>query len=395
MTRLKVLSRSATFAWSPKQLHSRSLAAGTTAQQFDASFSSAAVIDLCPLDDLTADGRLDLNPSVSANVEQRFHKIVWSSFGDAADQSNGLIIGGCDNGVISFYNPQLFGKDKSAKVHESRSHSGHVMALDVNPFQPKLICSGAANSELFIWDLHQPTQPMSPGPKQQPFDQVVSVQWNRKVEHILGTLNAEKALIWDLRKADGPILSMGDLGGRTQWRHLSWHPEEATSLCISSEDDNYPVVQKWDVRFATTPVQHMQFHQRGIVAMDWCPADPDLLVTGGKDHKLFLVNPNTGQFLAEIPYASRNWPHQVSWCDWNPNLIGCASLDGRVTIYSLVGGAESGNASSQQASPAVVPKLADSFPGADFSTFNQTAVAASAAAPIAKPEDTVKLPNVP
>uniref|UniRef100_A0A914W660 Uncharacterized protein n=1 Tax=Plectus sambesii TaxID=2011161 RepID=A0A914W660_9BILA len=129
--------------------------------------------------------------------------------------------------------------------------------------------------------------------------------------------------------------------------------------------------------------------------MDWCPADPDLLVTGGKDHKLFLVNPNTGQFLAEIPYASRNWPHQVSWCDWNPNLIGCASLDGRVTIYSLVGGAESGNASSQQASPAVVPKLADSFPGADFSTFNQTAVAASAAAPIAKPEDTVKLPNVP
>ncbi len=41
------------------------------------------------------------------------------------------------------------------------------MALDISPLQSKLLCSGGANSELFVWDLQQPNQPMSPGPIQQ------------------------------------------------------------------------------------------------------------------------------------------------------------------------------------------------------------------------------------
>lgn len=42
------------------------------------------------------------------------------------------------------------------------------------------------------------------------------VQWNRKVEHILGSLTSDRALIWDLRKNDAPILTMGDLGNRVR-----------------------------------------------------------------------------------------------------------------------------------------------------------------------------------
>lgn len=55
---------------------------------------------------------------------------------------------------------------------------------------------------------------------------------------------------------------------------------------------------------------------RGITSMEWCSADPDLLLTCGKDTKLYLWNPNTGQFLAEVPYSARNWPNLVSIIDF-------------------------------------------------------------------------------
>jgi hypothetical protein len=48
------------------------------------------------------------------------------------------------------------------------------------------------------------------------------------------------------------------------------------------------------------------------MSLCWCVADPDLLLTCAKDMHLFMWNPNTGQLLAEIPNAARNWPNQVS-----------------------------------------------------------------------------------
>ncbi len=76
---------------------------------------------------------------------------------------------GCDNGVIALYDARkLFnGEGSAAKISQSQAHTGHVLSLDANPFQAKLIASGASVSEVFIWDLQQPATPMAPGPKQQ------------------------------------------------------------------------------------------------------------------------------------------------------------------------------------------------------------------------------------
>ena len=50
---------------------------------------------------------------------------------------------------------------------ETTNHTGAVRCLDVNPFQPNLLVSGASESEIYIWDLNNPTTPMSPGNKTQ------------------------------------------------------------------------------------------------------------------------------------------------------------------------------------------------------------------------------------
>ena len=68
-----------------------------------------------------------------------------------------------------------------ALVAQTSQHTGAVRTLDVNPFQPNLLASGASESEIFIWDLTNPSTPMSPGNKLHPLEDISGVAWNRQV----------------------------------------------------------------------------------------------------------------------------------------------------------------------------------------------------------------------
>jgi protein transport protein SEC31 len=43
---------------------------------------------------------------------------------------------------------------------------------------------------------------------------------------------------------------------------VAWHPEIATQLCLSSDDDHTPFMQLWDLRFSSSPVRILEGHQR-------------------------------------------------------------------------------------------------------------------------------------
>ncbi len=71
-----------------------------------------------------------------------------------------------------------------AIVHQNSQHNGAIRTLDVNPFQPNLLVSGAGESEIFIWDLNNLTTPMSPGNKIHPLEDITGVAWNRQVLNV-------------------------------------------------------------------------------------------------------------------------------------------------------------------------------------------------------------------
>lgn len=50
--------------------------------------------------------------------------------------------------------------------------------------------------------------------------------------------------------------------GQVRWKAVEWHPAVATQLCLASEDDSNPVVQLWDLRFATTPIKTLEGHSK-------------------------------------------------------------------------------------------------------------------------------------
>jgi protein transport protein SEC31 len=48
---------------------------------------------------------------------------------------------------------------------------------------------------------------------------------------------------------------------------VAWHPEVATQMCLSSEDDHTPVIQLWDLRYATSPLKSLENHKRFVVVV--------------------------------------------------------------------------------------------------------------------------------
>lgn len=242
---------------------------------------------------------------------------------------------------------------------QQNKHSGSVSAIDFNPFQANLLATGASESEIFIWDLNNITNPMTPGTKVTPNEDVLSVNWNKQVQHILATLFASKCVIWDLRKNE-PIIKLHDAQSRVRWRALQWNPEVATQMWIGSDEDSAPSVQLWDLRYATAPAKSINIHQRGVLGLTWCTKDSDLMVSSGKDNKILCWNPNSevpeGEILSEIA-TTNQWCFDVSWCPRNPAIIAGCSFEGTVSVYSLFGGSVS--------TVQTTNKIADSFPGMD------------------------------
>lgn len=338
--KVKEIERTANVAWSPAKQHPIYMVAGTAAQQLDATFSTSAALEVYHLN--LTDPSLDMPLVSSIPSDCRFHKVVWGPHGMSdSSHSAGVVVAGADNGSVYYYDAAgLIEGDEDCLMFKNNKHVGAVKALDFNPFQTNLLASGASDSEIYIWDLNKPDNPMTPGAKSQPPEEVACVSWNKQVQHILGSTFAARCVVWDLRKNE-PIIKISDSMSRIKSKIVSWHPDVATQLCLSSEDDHTPVIQLWDLRYATSPVKQLENHTRGVLDIAWCPQDSDLLLSCGKDNRILCWNPNSnvqgGEVVYELP-TSNQWCFDVKWCPRNPAVISSSSFDGHVTVYSLMGG---------------------------------------------------------
>ncbi|XP_019850594.1 PREDICTED: protein transport protein Sec31A-like [Amphimedon queenslandica] len=356
MGRVKEIKRTANVAWSPRSIQSMYLAAGTVAQQLDATFSTTASLEIFQLD--LSKGGEDMPLVGSIETKQRFHKLIWSGFGLDDSYPMGVVVGGSDNGSVTLWNVEKIANSESedALITSLDQHIGAVRALDVNPFQSNLIASGASESEVFIWDLNNPSNPMSPGNKLHPLEDISGIAWNMQVQHILASTSPNgRSVVWDLRKNE-PIIQVSDSNSRIRCKSIAWHPEVATQLVTGSEDDRSPIIQLWDLRYATAPLRVLEQHQRGVLSLSWCPQDADLLLSAAKDNHVYCWNPNTdvpgGEVVYELP-ATSQWIFECQWCPRNPAIISTSSFDGHVTLYSLLGGGGASDDNKGLESPVV------------------------------------------
>ncbi|XP_065910857.1 protein transport protein Sec31A-like [Dysidea avara] len=170
---------------------------------------------------------------------------------------------------------------------------------------------------------------------------------------------------------------------------IAWHPDVATQMITASEDDRSPIVQMWDLRFATSPVKVFDKHKRGILSVAWCPQDSDLLLTAAKDNRVLCWNPNStepgGEIVYELP-STAQWCFDVQWCPRNPDMISVASFDGHICVYSLLGGGTPEPPKQAQVSSEVDPN--DPFSGISL----QSPLAPSNTAPLKAPPKWLRRP---
>nr|XP_019580461.1 PREDICTED: protein transport protein Sec31B isoform X5 [Rhinolophus sinicus] len=337
--KLKELERPAVQVWSPALHYPVYLAAGTSAQQLDASFSTNGTLEIFEVD--FRDPSLDLKRKGVLSASSRFHKLIWGSFGNGLLEGSGIIAGGGDNGMLTLYNAaHILSSGEEPVIAQKQKHTGAVRALDFNPFQGNLLASGANDSEIFIWDLNNLSVPMTPGSKsqyrEQPPEDIKALSWNRQVQHILSSAHPSgKAVVWDLRKNE-PIIRVSDHSNRMHCSGLAWHPDVATQLVLCSEDDRLPVIQLWDLRFASSPLKVLESHSRGILSVSWSQADAELLLSSAKDNQVLCWDLGSCEVVYKLPTQS-SWCFDVQWCPRVPPVFSAASFDGWISLYSVMG----------------------------------------------------------
>jgi len=111
-----------------------------------------------------------------------------------------------------------------------------------------------------------------------------------------------------------PVCSVSD---------VVWSPHDGQYLVTACDDDSRPVVrvsgrrqvrravctphpalivvQLWDLRSSTSqPLCEYAGHKKGVLSVDWCPHDPNLLVSTGKDAHTFVWDIQRGVAVAEV-----------------------------------------------------------------------------------------------
>ncbi|KAL5498571.1 SEC31 [Sanghuangporus vaninii] len=365
--KLKEIHRTATFAWSPYATVPL-LATGTVAGALDESFSNDSQLEIWSPDFMNkAEYELgdspENGPKASVSTTSRFNRIAWGS--PNTGRSRGVIAAGMENGELGLWDPEkiLETSDTGGSlILRNTIHQGPVRGLDFNPIQTNLLSSGAVNGEIYIWDLKDPSKPYSPGTRSSKLDEITSLAWNRQVQYVLASSSSTGyTVVWDLRnKREVVALTYGGTtqglnimgaGGRKGMSDVAWHPDNATRLVTSSEDDASPVVMVWDLRNARAPEKILTGHEKGILSLSWCRQDADLLLSSGKDNRVLCWNPQSAEIVGELPYAA-NWAFQAQWCPRNPDLLATAYFDGTIGIHSI----QTTNEAAEAQAPVATPK---------------------------------------
>lgn len=66
------------------------------------------------------------------------------------------------------------------------------------------------------------------------------------------------------------VILWPDVSPQMHCSGLAWHPEVATQMVLASEDDRLPVIQMWDLRFASSPLRVLESHTRYESYIVWC-----------------------------------------------------------------------------------------------------------------------------
>lgn len=332
MVRLREISRTAVFAWSPGS-GAPLIVTGTRTGALDDDFSSETKLELWDLGLNRLDADAELEPIGSITTDSGFNDIAWSEPTD--EYPLGAIAGALENGSVDVWDAEKLRSGASdALVSRTSKHTGAVKALQWNSYRHNLLASAGAKGEIFIYDLNNMANPYRLGGTAARADDIECLDWNKqeKTAHILATGSSGGFVtVWDVKQKKD-ILTLNNQG-RKAVSAVAWDPEESTKLATATPSDQEPAIYLWSLRNSSTPERTLQGHELGVLGLNWCRQDPELLLSCGKDNRTICWNSRTGERYGDFA-AGSNWAFQTRWNPHNPSIVASASFDGKILIAS-------------------------------------------------------------
>lgn len=325
MVKLCDIPETAVFTWIDETIPL--IATGTLSGVMDDNFSSDSSLSIYnPFES-------SKNPLYTSAAPGKFSSIDWAK---SDNHSRGILACGLENSTIQLYDTNKILDTKpsnliDARINEYKKHSTPVLQVCFNPLQSHILASSGSKGEIFIWDIKKDTS-FNPGQAISPMSKVSSLAWNNNISHIFGTAGDNGyTSIWDL-KAKREVLQLNYANYNLSV--LKWHPTQSTKLVTASDNDNDPVILTWDLRNSSTPEKIMKGHKKGILSLDWCLNDPQLLLSSSKDDTVKLWNPIEAYEIATYP-SLPNWVHQTKFSPKAPDFFASASLSKKIVVQSL------------------------------------------------------------
>jgi len=334
MTYFTGVNRSACTAWSPLAGQESYFVCGTAAGSTDANFDTSAHLETFDVD--LSGKEHTLQPKYKVELPDRVHSITWGAAGAA-----GIIAAGFPSGSISFIDAAcVTGQKRSFEtetIANSSKHDTPVSCAKFNAIQPQIMASGAENSEVFIWNLAKPENPVAyaPGTAPASSEAITDLQWNGQVPHILGTVSQSgRVIVWDLRNKR-PVIQFTDRSGKLKsCKTISWNPKNSMQLVTASEDDSSPVVQVWNLRNTQMPISTLEGHTQGVWSTSWCPHDNRYLLSTGKENRAICWDVEAAAVVHDIPLRSE-WNSSIQWSTQMQATFSVSSYQEQVGIYSI------------------------------------------------------------
>jgi protein transport protein SEC31 len=227
--------------------------------------------------------------------------------------------GGMADGTIVLYDPNaiLEGRAETALVATipASASSGPIAAMQFSPLDTHLLCAGAFNGRVVLWDCTNPATPTSsePGPaatQSQGSAEITSVAWNTAVAHIVATAAGDGVVtVWDIQSRKAWCEIRAESAGSAV-AHVAWNPAQGLHLLTASADDRNPVLRVWDLGASTSvPLATLTGHSAGLFRAAWCPHDDTLLLSVAKDNRTLLWDLCSLQAVAELPMDAPDTHH--------------------------------------------------------------------------------------
>jgi len=292
--------KGATLAWAPVSAAGSMVAIGTKDGGGAGFDDYGGELELHKFDFAGGEPALEKTLVGTAKTAGRFRTLAWSAMATKTEEHPlGLLAGGMADGVVNIWDPaKLTAGHPQPQVSTVRRHNGPVGGLQFNPHPDSshLLASGGADNEVYIMSLERPETPNVFVPAPPPNTakhtaEVTALAWNSQVAHIVATASGNgSCIVWDLRQKR-PWCELRD-AARACVADVAWNPLEGLNLVTAMGDDQNPVIRMWDLRSSTTmPLATLSGHSQGVLSVSWCPNDPALLMSCGRDNRCVFSAP--------------------------------------------------------------------------------------------------------